>query len=141
MVMVTEGAVQILPPLSGAKKLRSQPLAANQEALLTDDTIVDVRAVPPAEVVRRLAWRKRMLIFNGQPLQAAIAELNRYNQCQIVVTDDSLSVRPVFGVFRATDTQTFIASVEFRLGVRAVNAGDGKVILLPSPANTFERQI
>jgi transmembrane sensor len=136
MVTVTDGAVQILPPVSTTKNPTPESLAANQEALLTEDSIVDVREVPPAEVARRLAWRKGMLIFNGQPLQTAIAELNRYNRREIVVTDDRLGMRLIFGVFRASDAQTFIESLESRLGARAVNAADGKVLLLPARVNT-----
>jgi transmembrane sensor len=135
-VTVTEGTVQILPSVTITKAPISQLLAANHEALLTEDSIVEVHAVPSAEVERRLAWRKGMVIFNGQSLQAAISELNRYSHREIVVADDQLAVRPILGVFRATDTQTFLTSVEFMLGARAVNTANGKVLLLLSPVST-----
>lgn len=135
-VTVTEGTVQILPLARATKPSIAQLLAADQEALLTEDSIVAVQVVPPAEVARRLAWRRGMLIFNGQSLQAAISELNRYTHHEVVVTDDRLAVRPVLGVFRTTDTQTFLASVEFTLGARAVNTANGKVLILPTSAST-----
>ena len=57
------------------------------------------------------AWRGRKLVFDSKPLNAVVAEFNRYNRNKIVVTDEAIAARIITGVFDANrpgDLLTFL---------------------------------
>lgn len=122
-VTVTEGVVQLLP--MDKKASEAQPrLAANQRALLGADGKVQMYSVSDTEIGLLLAWRSRLVIFTGQPLRQALAEMNRYSQRPIMVDDPELAERRITGVFSTGDTQTFVSAMTATLGVQAVATGN-----------------
>jgi transmembrane sensor len=68
------------------------------------------------------------VVFAGEPLREALAEMNRYSQFRIVVDDPVLAERRIVGVFPTTDTQTFVSAMTATLGLEAVVSGE--VVLL-----------
>lgn len=121
-VTVTEGIVQLLPVNRSVSEARR--LTANQRALIGADGKVDVGQVSDSEIGQQLAWRTRLVVFTGEPLREAIAEMNRYSQRRIVVSDPELGERRIVGVFSTADTPTFISAMTATLGVEAVGKGN-----------------
>jgi transmembrane sensor len=126
-VTVTEGIVQLLPVDRSVSEAGPR-LTANQKALIGADGKVEVGQVSDSEIGQRLAWRTHLVVFAGQPLREALAEMNRYSHRPIVVDDPALAERRIVGVFSTTDTQTFVSAMTATLGVEAV--GSGNVVLL-----------
>jgi transmembrane sensor len=126
-VTVTEGIVQLLPADRSVSKAGPR-LTANQKALIGTDGKVEVGQVSDSQIGQRLAWRTRLVVFAGEPLREALAEMNRYSHRPIVVDDPALAERRIVGVFSTTDTQTFVSAMTATLGVEAV--GSGNVVLL-----------
>lgn len=81
-------------------------------------------AVPPAEMVERLAWRGPKLEFTETPLVQAAALMNQYNRVQLVIEDSELRRLPVSGLFRANRTEAFVRLLEANFSVKAEYAGD-----------------
>jgi transmembrane sensor len=125
-VTVTEGTVQLLPVGNRVSEARPR-LTANQKALIGAGR-VEVCQVSDSEIGQRLAWRTRLVVFAGEPLRQALAEMNRYSQRRLVVDDPALAERRIVGVFSTTDTQTFVSAMAATLGLEAV--GSGNVVLL-----------
>ena len=126
-VTVTEGIVQLLPVDRSVSEAGPR-LTANQKALIGADGKVEVGQVSDSQIGQRLAWRTRLVVFAGEPLREALAEMNRYSHRPIVVDDPALAERRIVGVFSTTDTQTFVSAMTATLGVEAV--GSGNVVLL-----------
>jgi transmembrane sensor len=126
-VTVTEGIVQLLPVDRSVSKTRPR-LTANQKALIGADGEVEVGQVSDSQIGQQLAWRTRLVVFGGEPLRQALAEMNRYSHRPIVVDDPTLAERRIVGVFSTTDTQTFVSAMTATLGVEAV--GRDNVVLL-----------
>lgn len=125
-VTVTEGVVQLVPAdksISAARRL-----SANQQAVIGANGAVEVGQVSDSLIQQRLAWRTRLVVFTGEPLRVALAEMNRYTHSQIVVGDPELGERHIVGVFSTADAQTFVSAMTATLGVEAVGRGD--VVLL-----------
>lgn len=61
----------------------------------------------PGEVRRQLAWRNGELIFRGQRLEVAAAEVNRYAEKPVVINDLSLGRAEFMGVFHVGDSRAF----------------------------------
>jgi transmembrane sensor len=59
------------------------------------------------DLARSLAWRDGYLEFQGEPLNRAIAEMNRYGGAPVAVADASLGGLPVSGRFRVGNPVRF----------------------------------
>lgn len=119
-VIVAEGIVEI----SRSDGTLVTQLTANQRAVVTQDRPVAVQLTSAGETQRQLAWHAGRLEFDGQTLEAAVAQMNRYNRRQIVVTDARLARHPVVGVFRSTDIESFATIAAAALGANVIVDGD-----------------
>jgi transmembrane sensor len=126
-ITVTEGIVDMLPANSGANRVY-QRLTANQGANVDGTGRVEVRQLSSSEIARQLAWRAGMVVFTGEPLHRALAEMNRYSSRRIMVADPELAERQIVGVFPTTDIQTFVSGIQATLGLEAVQ--NGNIVLL-----------
>ena len=86
-------------------------------------------AVAPFEVARSLAWRHGAVSLNGQTLEEAVAEFNRYNARKIVIADARVAGLRVGGYFQTTDTRGFVDAVAKTFPVRAATGADGEIRL------------
>src|SRR5262249_4112176 len=98
-------------------------LLTGEGAILHPDGVAQVRRRSAAEMERQLAWRTGVIVFDGEPLHEAIAEVNRYSARQFVVADPLIAERPIVGTFKTTDTDTFVSMIEATLRVQAVEQG------------------
>jgi transmembrane sensor len=123
--LVTDGQVEVCTPA-----LEPRLVDANQMAKVTPQG-VEVQVLKPGEVARRTAWLKGELRFDGQPLEEAVDEFNRYNEERLVIVDPRIRGIAVGGVYSASDPYTFARLIEHSLGVshREAYAPDGRHIL------------
>jgi len=78
------------------------------------------------------SWMHGRHIFRGTPLQAAIEEVNRYATRKIRLGDASLANLPVAGNFIVGDSEVIVEAFAAVLPLRAVDGGDGEIILTSS---------
>ncbi len=76
-----------------------------------------------------MAWQQRRLVFKDQPLQQVVAELSRYRNGAIFITDNRLAQHQVTGVFDANDTETALLTIEKSLGLKEYRMTDRLVVL------------
>ncbi len=126
-VLVSQGRVAINPPATTT-------LVSEGELALVRNNHVTRRAVN--DITRRLSWTEGMLIFNGETLAEAVAEINRYNRRQIQITDPSIANRKIGGAFKATKPDLFATALEktFGVEVRVYEGEFGSEIRLSSDA-------
>jgi transmembrane sensor len=66
-----------------------------------------------ADMERATGWREGRLVFRGDSLSRAVAEINRYSQRKLVVRDqEQLQSIRISGVFAAGSTRSFIEAIE-----------------------------
>lgn len=87
------------------------------------------RAVSDSEIDRALAWRQGAIALNGQSLDQAVAEFNRYNRQQISIADPSISGLRLAGYFQTTEPKSFVTAVTSAFPVRASEGTDGAIRL------------
>lgn len=123
--------------VSGRVQVRRVDATAATGWALTPGQQIDVGPRPGA--VRRRAvearsetsWISGRLVFRGEALEAAIAEVNRYARTPVRLEAPSLAATPISGSFEAGNTQAFVAAVAALYGLRAVPSSDGTVRLRP----------
>lgn len=125
-VTVRKGAVELDPtPEEHADALR---LTAGVAAIYGSAGSRS-RAVSETEIDRSLAWRQGAIALNGQSLEQAVAEFNRYNRQRISIADPSISGLRLAGYFQTTEPKSFVSAVTNAFPVRASEGADGEIRL------------
>lgn len=136
-VIVTEGKVAIEPargasePGAPVVTLPTQVLAAG-ERLDADASTSQVSAVSGDDIGGALAWHDGVIVFQGESLEQALAEVSRYSPARFVIEDPKLRNTRIAGVYRTDDLESFLESLRSNLGL-AVTARRGEVYALSSP--------
>lgn len=77
-----------------------------------------------------MAWRGGTLVFNDEPLSAAVARINRHARHALIVADPKVADIGISGVFDARDTDAFVDVLEYYFRVRVLRDADGSIRLL-----------
>jgi transmembrane sensor len=139
-VIVHEGQVEVQaaepPPTAGRAGARPRFSPAPRlleagERLRTGSDDIVVQAVSVKDLSKTMAWRQGAVVFEGEPLSEAIAELGRYTDTRFVVTDPKITTLPVGGRFRTDDVDGFLSALEKAFPVTIRQAHDGVVYIEP----------
>ncbi len=124
---VSRGAVGVS---DGAKMLRT--VAAGYGAAIRGG-VAETNHLGDAVVRQRTAWQEGVIELDGDTLEQAVAEFNRYRRAPIVLGDNRLAALRIGGRFGTSDSAQFIAAVQQILPVRMVANVDGSILLTPLP--------
>jgi transmembrane sensor len=121
-VLVAEGRVAVGAPGTEANfenpsLLARAPKVSAGEAAAVHRNSVTIHSVPQPDIPRKLAWTAGQLAFQGETLDDAVHEFNRYNERQIRIADPAILGLQVGGNFSTTDPESFVAALQ-RFGVR-----------------------
>jgi len=133
-VLVAEGRVAVGAPGNEANfenptLLASAPKVSAGEVASVRRNSVSVHSLLSKDVTRKLAWTAGHLDFQGETLDDAVQEFNRYNQRQITIADPSIVKVQFGGSFLTTDLDSFIAALP-RFGIRVQVGGNNGDIRL-----------
>jgi transmembrane sensor len=119
-VQVTEGVIETWT--IGEEDRRVQ-VAAGSKVYVAE--YEPPRPIPAsAEIERSLAWREGQIVLEGETLDDAVAQFNRYNTRKLFISDADLASEKLVGQFRATEPLTFAGAVAKTLGATVVEEGD-----------------
>jgi transmembrane sensor len=120
-VVLLQGAVQVRSPAGAQVMLAPDERVQLHAGTLARPSLVDAR--------RAVSWTERRLIFDHTPLEAAVAEVNRYTTAKVELEAPGLAAAPVNGVFETGDARTFAAAVASVFDLQ-VDQGPGQAIVL-----------
>jgi transmembrane sensor len=142
-VVVNEGSVEVrsevaAEPASPAHAARVtgrslvHTLGAGQQlmAMGNDYSVVPVSTHRLSSV---LAWRDGAVVFDGEPLSDAIAEIGRYTDARIIVNDSQVAALRVGGRYRTGDVQAFLDALQTAFPVVIHHGPNGVVFIDPRP--------
>lgn len=118
-VLVTEGIVETWQVGNEAQKSR---INAGMKATLANQSLTTKTDGP--EIERMLAWRQGELALDGQSVEYAVAEINRYNLRKIVVDSPRLRNEPLVGYFRIDEPEKFSRAVASLIDAQVDTSGD-----------------
>ncbi len=130
-VFVTEGVVEAW--VEGAEGHRVR-IAAGGKAFVSNDAAINIAATEPSAVDRSLAWRAGKIDLDGNRLDFAVGEFNRYNARKLIIADPALAGEEFDGIFRVDDPEGFAIAVRDSLGV-PVDTGHPDGIRIGKRAN------
>jgi len=132
-VLVSEGLVAV--DSSNFSIFRRQPrpiLARGDRAIVPDKQAakeqpgtnisperIQIDQISEAAIDRKHAWISGGVWFEGESLNEAVAEFNRYNRSRLIVTDPGISQAPISGRFMNNEEgrQAFIGALNLLLNV------------------------
>lgn len=120
-VLVTEGVVEVWSDGGAQRPVR---VSAGARAVVTENVTVERSVEATASIDRALAWRSGKIDFDGETLEEAVAEFNRYNRRKLRVADPKLAQEAFYGVFRIDDPAGFARVVEVTLKVPVDSSTD-----------------
>ncbi len=137
-VLVTEGKVEVLGPPSAAGTAGAdgsahgggwvKSLSAGEQLLIAGPHL-QVMPVSPRQVADDLAWRDGALVFESEPLSAALAEVGRYTRARIIVAGRDVGALRISGRFRTDDVPGFLQALQAALPVRVSRPEPGVVYI------------
>jgi transmembrane sensor len=101
------------------------------ERLSTSGRDYAVVPISAQQLSSELAWREGAIIFDGEPLSEAIAEIERYTDARIIVSDPQIAALRVGGRFRTGDVQGFFDALQTALPVSIRHSTPGVVFIDP----------
>jgi len=133
-VVVNEGRVEVqaVPRNRPAAAATVRALSAGQR-LSTASRDYAVVPISAQQLSSELAWREGAVIFDGEPLSEAVAEIERYTDLRIVVSDPQVAALRVGGRFRTGDVQEFFDALQAALPVSIRHGTAGMVFIEPRP--------
>lgn len=121
VVSVTEGVVAVWA--EGADG-RMTHLVAGQKARIGPKGLSGEVKDASAQIERSLAWRDGEISLEGDTLESAVAEYNRYNKLKIRIDDPGLGQERLVGLFDTNDPVGFADTVAATLGAEVTVTND-----------------
>lgn len=139
-VIVAAGRVGVLSDSNDGARVRgaaaadpSRPVQQHElaagERLVAVNGAATVNAIDAEDVSRTLAWRQGAVVFAGEPLSRALAELNRYTETRFVVTDREVGELRIGGRFKTTDVEGIVRGLESALPIATRRTDDGLIFI------------
>ena len=140
-VIVTEGKVK-LTRVQTSTFTNKMAATAAKETIATveagrnavfDKALISVEEIDQNQVEKKLSWQKGMLLFDGDTLETAVREFERYTTTDMVILDEDIRNIRIIGYFGAGDTDKFLNALEASFQIAARPAGEGTVYLYRDP--------
>ncbi|MER2493903.1 FecR family protein [Catenovulum sediminis] len=140
-LIVTDGKVLVA---SQHTKTKAEPQKLNDQALavqrgekvdldLTGQKTEKVIKLDAADIAINLSWRTGNLIFRGESLEQAMAEIARYTQTKFKLSDSqALRKVKVAGVFKTGDVNGLLSALKHNFNIEAQTLDNGTIYLSPA---------
>ncbi|RZJ00727.1 MAG: DUF4880 domain-containing protein [Brevundimonas sp.] len=120
-VTLVSGVVDVLAAQGGQRSR----MAAGHQALAGYGGL----KVTAVDTAVETSWADGRIVFHDTPLEAAVAEVNRYLTDPVVLDAPGLEREAVNGVFKTGDRDGFVFAASATLGLQASPGADGSVRL------------
>ncbi len=136
---VTDGMVKVLyarPIIPDTPELRRMPLTYGEETISALETALvepgyqSIRKLEAGELEALVAWQRGMILFEREPLERVLAEIDRYTTTQFVLADAKLRAVRVSGYFRAGDVEGLLAALRAQFKIDSRRDPQGRVVLM-----------
>lgn len=133
-LIVTEGTVMIdddVERAGSAPSTTPRTVTKGEKVLLGVDRET-ISKVSDSALSAELSWRQGNLIFRGETLAVAIAEVSRYTPIRFEIADERLKQLRIGGLFKAGDVDGLLATLKENFNIDSERL-DAERVLLKAP--------
>ncbi len=130
-IAVIEGKVRVFSaarpetPTTSRSPAAAVDLVQRQFADVNERGQIDpIRPPGMPNIQAATAWTQRRIVLDGERVDAAAAEFNRYNTKRIQVRNPAVAAQRITGVFNADDPEALARYLQDALGVQIENTAD-----------------
>jgi transmembrane sensor len=141
-LIVTEGTVMVAdnvePRGSGAAVDPARTVGATPRTVTKGERVLlgadreTISKVSDSALSAELSWRQGNLIFRGETLAVAIAEVSRYTPVRFEIADERLNELRIGGLFKAGDVDGLLATLKENFNIDSERL-DAERVLLKAP--------
>lgn len=140
-LIVTEGKVRVADREDegpGQVRREPKPLPATATAVSGGERLLmserqsqpeQVEKMEPVDMDARLSWRSGNLVFRGEPLEQAMAEISRYTSVEFRIEDEQLKDVRVAGLFRTGDVKGLLSTLDSNFDIASERIDARTVVL------------
>lgn len=131
-LIVTEGTVMVVDDgvVAPTPTLGSTPRTVTKgERVLLGTDRETISKVSESALSAELSWRQGNLIFRGETLAAAIAEVSRYTPVRFEIADENLKDLRIGGLFKAGDVDGLLATLRENFNIDSERLDAERVLL------------
>ena len=93
-------------------------VTGGEKSVVENNTLTTATKISPEQVQKNTAWQQGILIFDGDTLADALAEISRYNDTKFEVLDDEIASLKISGYFKAGDIDGLLSSLDFNFNIQ-----------------------
>jgi transmembrane sensor len=137
-LLVTDGMVRVglAPDVSANAITPGQPEGSlsvtKGQWVMLDQSSHQLEVLHPDDIEVQLSWRNGNLVFRGESLGEATAEISRYTTVEFIFLDEDLQKIRVAGLFRAGDIDGFLSSLNANFDIVHQQIDEGTIQLSSS---------
>lgn len=125
----TASPIALSSPASALLRAGDRAEAAEHAPVFGPPPRIELSQAPPASAG---AWRQGHLAYVEAPLSELVADLNRYYAPGVRLTDPDVGAFRLTASFRASDLDTFFATLPAAIPVSVTRAADGEIVIEPA---------
>ncbi|MFL0801043.1 MAG: FecR domain-containing protein [Agarilytica sp.] len=136
-LIVTDGKVLVAEHDANElfETIEQAPLPVSSLAVSQGEKIVlgsekeKVDKIQDADIEASLSWRQGNLVFRGETLEEALAEITRYTDVEFEIRDDAVRSVRIAGLFKAGDIKGLLATLRQNFHIDHQKLNNNKVTL------------
>lgn len=102
-------------------------LSAGQQLLATAE--IPEPVIRQTDARRATSWREGLLLFEGENLAQAVAEMNRYGGRRIELTDPAVGRLHISGAFKTGKPEAFLETLSWYLPIRVIDTDEQRILV------------
>lgn len=115
-----------IEPLLGRER---ESLLTVGQSLRYAEVIKTREQIAPEKIEKQLAWRRGVIIFDGETLEQALLEVSRYTDKELRIVDPSIRHIPVGGHYKTNNIDALLSSLSEGFGIVVKQVDDKHVHL------------
>jgi len=138
-LIVTEGKVKVEDyqaepnqadrPTHVPRQAFAQMLEQGQRMVVDAAEEAPPEAIDDADIQAKLSWRDGNLVFRGETLKEALAELSRYTPVTFEISDRELAEVRIAGLFKTGDVEGLLTALKENFDIEHSRSGENRVRL------------
>jgi transmembrane sensor len=137
-LLVTDGKVLIAEQQTSQpiESIKPKRLNANSMSLTKGEKIVlgaareKITKIIDSDINAELSWRQGNIIFRGETLEQALAEVSRYTAVEFEISDNNIKHQRIAGLFKAGDVNGLLQTLDQNFNIHNERINNNKVRLM-----------